>query len=206
MLVSHLCPDGMTLSLYAAGLLSQEQRQQVAAHVRDCPLCTEELAISREFLSQPLLLPPQISPRPLQRIVATLVRQQARLVTRSEQRAAAWPRQYHAGEVDLSLHLSRSSDGHCLLGIITSIDFDECVDAFEGARVELCLQPLLNGAYAEATNGCHVQSPLCTTVDDLGHLVFNGVPAGSYSMSIYLPAQEIVIDDLSIDGSGPPRA
>src|SRR5579863_3954508 len=55
-LVSHLyrsqCPDGTTLSLYCAGLVSAEQRLSIANHLLDCPLCAAEAADTRQFLAE----------------------------------------------------------------------------------------------------------------------------------------------------------
>jgi len=57
-LYRRLCPPGSKLSLYCAGLLSQDDQFSIAAHLRDCPLCAEEVAQSRSFLAQPLLPSP----------------------------------------------------------------------------------------------------------------------------------------------------
>src|SRR2546421_3283909 len=57
-LVSHLyrrlCPPGSKLSLYCAGLLSQDEQISIAIHLMDCPLCAEEVALTQRFLAEPL--------------------------------------------------------------------------------------------------------------------------------------------------------
>src|SRR5689334_19815672 len=54
---------------------------------------------------------------------AILVRQQTQFVVRSNSPEPDWPRQYRAEFLDISLHLSHSSAGNCiLLGILTSTD------------------------------------------------------------------------------------
>ncbi len=67
-LVSHLyrrqCPAGSQLSYYCAGLLAADERQRVAAHIRECPLCTQEVAETCLFMAEPLLSPVPVSPLP----------------------------------------------------------------------------------------------------------------------------------------------
>ncbi len=198
------CPDGSKLSYYCAGLLPADEQLRIAAHVRDCPLCAEEAAMTRRFLAEPLL-PPQRAPA-LRRVFGTLVRRQAQLVLRGEAEESSWPRQYRAEDIDLSLHLSRSSNGgYILLGIITSIDSQESVDAFEG--VEVALYSVSKAAEdAEADGALPDSLPgtslACTKVDDLGNIVFSSVPVGKYVMIVHLPDREVVIKDLVVEAAG----
>jgi hypothetical protein len=204
-LISHLyrsqCPSGEQLSLYCAGLLPAEERMSIANHVLDCPLCTTEVAETRSFLRiLDIELPvPSWSPHALLRpIFATrVIHTQPQFVMRGNASEAAWPRQYKAETVDLSLHLSLTSSGeHMLLGILTSADPAESVDALEGVPAELYTAP-----GPVAGNGDKPTTPplLRTQVDDLGHIVFKPVPAGKYVMVIYLPNRELVIEDLAIE-------
>jgi hypothetical protein len=203
-LLSHLyrsqCPSGEQLSLYCAGLLPDEDRINIANHVLDCPLCAIEVAETRSFLQeQDIELPvSSFSPRALaRRIFATRVmRPQLQFAVRGDESEAAWPRQYKAESVDISLHLSRTSSGeHMLLGILTSTDLAESVEALEGIPAELYSAPWPppeNGDKTAAT-------PLLRTqVDDLGNIVFRPVPAGEYVMVIYLPNRELVIEGLTM--------
>jgi hypothetical protein len=204
-LLSHLyrsqCPTGEELSLYCAGLLPGDERIRIANHVLDCPLCTAEVTETRKFLrtldiEHPV---PSWSPRALLRpIFATrVIRTQPQFAVRGNDSEIAWPRQYKAESVDLSLHLSLTSSGeHMLLGILTSIDPAESVDALEGVPAELYIAP-----WPLAANGDKPGTLpfLRTEVDDLGHLVFKPVPAGEYVMIIYLPNREVIIQDLSIE-------
>ncbi len=201
-LTSHLyrsqCPDGTQLSLYCASLLPSVQRTRIAAHILDCPLCATEVAETRRFMREVEPVPPPAFSlgTTVRRIVATLVRQQAQLVLRSgnEPSITGWPRQYRAESIDLSLHLSRASNGEAvLLGILTSIDNAESVDAFEGTRAELYNAPF---------EGNGEQTPLRSTkVDELGSLVFGAVPAGNYELAIHLPENDIIIEGLTIESS-----
>ncbi|MGI9058915.1 MAG: anti-sigma factor family protein [Ktedonobacteraceae bacterium] len=216
-LVSHLyrrlCPDGLQLSLYCENLLPDDEKIRIATHVVDCPLCTKEVAETRRFMREvPLrtshasslveagrrFIEELLAPSSARRIFATLVRQQAQLVVRNSNNSTnkGWPRQYRAEAIDISLHLSRASNGaYMLLGILTSVDNAETVDAFEGARAELYPAPFERGN-AEAL----VKIPLCeATVDDLGNIVFNAVPIGEYILLIHLPNQNIIIEGITIE-------
>ena len=198
-LYRRLCPTGIQLSLYCANLLPVEERTSVAAHVLDCPLCAAEVAVTRRFMAMPLLEPtPDASPAAaVRRIYATLFRQQAQLVQRNggSLPEKAWPRQYRAEAIDISLHLSRASNGeYMLLGILTSADNSESVDVFEGAKAELY------AARKEGDTGERkAEKAICrAVVDDLGNIVFSGVPIGEHILVLHLPEQEVIIEGIDI--------
>jgi len=125
------------------------------------------------------------------RIFATLVKQQAQLVVRSEAAESDWPRQYRADSINLSLHLSQARSGeYLLLGIIT--DPNESIEAFTGMTAEL--YPAADGKDAN-----RAKKPLLSEqVDDLGNIVFSAVPVGNYVMIIHLGERELVIEGLEI--------
>ncbi len=202
-LISHLyrsqCPTGEQISLYCAGFLPENERMSIATHVLECPLCAAEVEDTRRFLRVPdIELPsPSLSPRTLvRRIFATrVVRPQLQFAVRGDASETTWPRQFKAESVDLSLHLSRTSSGEpMLLGILTSTDPAESVDALEGVPAELYNAPLnVDGDEPSA-------APLLRTqVDDLGNIVFKPVSPGEYVLIIYLPNREMVIDGLTIE-------
>lgn len=202
-LISHLyrsqCPTGEQISLYCADLLPENECMSIATHVLECPLCAAEVEETRRFLQIPdIELPaPSLSPRTLvRRIFATrVVRPQLQFAVRGDAPETTWPRQFKAESVDLSLHLSRTSSGEpMLLGILTSTDPAESVDALEGVTAELYTVPLdVNGDEPGAV-------PLLRTqVDDLGNIVFKPVSPGEYALIIYLPNREMVIDGLTIE-------
>src|SRR5437588_2780855 len=202
----RLCPSGTQLSFYCADLLPAEEKTRIAAHILDCPLCEVEVADTRRFIREvhidDLELPdPVFSPgKAVRRIFAKLVRQQAQLVTRNggsgKLPEKGWPRQYRADSIDLSLHLSRASSGaYMLLGILTSVDSAESVDAFDGAKAEIYPAPFAGNT----GKGKEVTSFRQTMVDDLGNIVFSGVPVGDYTLIIYLPGQEVVIEGVNIE-------
>ncbi len=202
LLVSRLyrsqCPDSTKISLYCAELLPPDERLNIAQHVQDCPLCAAEAADARQFLAVPdrdLLTSPPFSLNGFHtiahRIFATLVKQQAQLVVRSEAAESAWPRQYRADSINLSLHLSRARSGeYLLLGIIT--DPNESIEAFTGMTAEL--YPAADGKDAN-----RAKKPLLSEqVDDLGNIVFSAMPVGNYVMIIHLGERELVIEGLDI--------
>jgi len=207
-LITHayrrLCPSGTQLSFYCANLLPPDEYTSIARHILDCPLCSAEVAETRRFMREvPIdvvdLPAPVFTPREVvRRVFASLVRQQAQLVVRGANNALskAWPRQYHADAIDLSLHLSRASNGdYMLLGILTSTDSDESVDAFEGATAELYPAISINDMELDETI-----TPCCQAiVDDLGNLVFSTVPVGNYILLLHLLDQEVVIEGITIE-------
>ncbi|HEX6110176.1 MAG TPA: hypothetical protein VFZ02_12260, partial [Ktedonobacteraceae bacterium] len=73
---------------------------------------------------------------------ATLVRQEPLFTVRGDVPLSDYPRQYRAESLDISLHLTCSSSGsYILLGILTSRNAGENIDAFEGMDVDLYLAP-----------------------------------------------------------------
>lgn len=197
----RFCPDAMQISLYCEDLLPADERVRIAGHILDCPLCAAEVADTRRFMQDaPLAATTGFSPLgAMRRVVGVLTRQQAQLVTRGEGNSVpenAWPRQYRADGIDLSLHLSRASNGdQLLLGILTSADSAESVDMFEGARAELYAGSFLTDIEQQPP-----QEPIRRAqVDDLGNLVFNAVTNGDHVLIIHLPDQIVVFEQITIE-------
>lgn len=194
----RLCPSAVRLNYYCLGVVPEAERVSIASHLLDCPRCTDEVAEIRQLQAafEPF---PEARPSLLtsiKRIFATLVVQQAQPVTRHDAQETGWPRQYRAGSLDLSIHLSRQPGGELmLLGILTSSDPTQTADAFTDIRVNLYLapDPLRN------ENSEEVKPLLTTQVDDIGNLLLEPVPAGKYVLSIQLPEQEVIIEDLTIE-------
>ena len=195
-----LCPSAVNLNYYCLGVVSEEERVHIANHLLDCPNCADEVAEIRRAQASVELYPPGAwSPiAALRRIFATLVVQQAQPVTRAMTPGKGWPRQYRAETLDLSLHLSRASNGEILLlGIITSADPNESVDAFEGQKVDLYLAPgplATEGEDAEA-----ILPGFSTEVDDVGNIVLEDIQPGNYVMILHLPDREVIVEGLNID-------
>lgn len=200
------CPDGMKLSLYCEDLLSAEERTGIANHVLECQFCAAEVAYTRRFMQDaPEIIEYDFSPQnAFRRVFGVLTRQQAHLVTRRidengvpENAPAedAWPRQYHADGIDLSLHLSRTTNGErILLGILSSADKLVSIDAFEGTAVELHPGDFLSNI-GQPTFHEFIQQ---MQVDELGHFTFHAVPNGDYILLIHLPDNVVVIEQINI--------
>ena len=197
------CPTATELNEYCAGILSTDNAMIVAQHIQECPLCASEVADIRRTLAsfEPFPGVNDFSPRDLiERIIANLVPWQPQLVTRSAVSETSWPRQYRAGALNISLHLSRSSIGETmLLGLLSSDDPAESTEDFEGIDVELYSVPGSSAAEPGQQNGHTMHPLLVSQVDDLGNIVFKPVPSGQYMLLMHMPEQEIVIEGLTID-------
>lgn len=190
----RLCPSAVRLNYYCLNMVPAEEHTRIASHLLDCPRCADEVAEIRRFQAAFEPFPEAISSlsETIRRIFATLVVQRAQPVTRASVPSEEWPRQYQAEALSLSLHLSRQADGGLmLLGILTSSDPAQTVDAFDGVTVDL-----YSGAtFAETVK----QEPVLTArVDDIGNLLLTPIPAGSYTLILRLPGQEVVIENLAI--------
>ena len=216
------CPSPTQLTDYCApvalNLLSNDERMHIADHASTCPLCSTEIASIRRDLATTDLFPTleptglaaivSFSPKAtLRRLVATLQTQRPQLVTRSSDSSNSgttsntnWPKHYKADTLDISLHLSRSSNGEMmLLGLFTSTDPQQDTEAFEGSVVDLYPQPSATNREQAMRNG-HTKTPLLTTtVDDLGNIVFKAVPIGTYSLLVHLPGTEIIIEGINVE-------
>jgi hypothetical protein len=197
----------MDLNFFCEQLLPIKDRWRIARHIRQCPLCAVEVADIQRMLVACAASPRASSlldaiPMTRQRVVASLTLMQPQMVTRDEPFASAWPRQYRADSINISLHLSHGSKGEIfLLALLTSDDPDASVDAFEGALAELydASNPV-KGYDEQVGNDQYVEQPLMSTiVDDLGNLIFKNVPPGPYLMIVYLPDAELVIEGLTIE-------
>jgi hypothetical protein len=202
----------------ALNLLSNDERMSIAEHVNVCPLCSADIASIRRDLNSTDLLPEpeasglatiiSFSPNAtVRRLVATLQTQRPQLVTRSSESPnsanggtaseAGWPKHYKADTLDISLHLSRSSNGEMmLLGLFTSTDPQQNTEAFEGCAVDLYTSSTEKQAMQ---NGYAPTLLLTTQVDDLGNIVFKAVPIGTYSLLVHLPAIEITIEGINVE-------
>jgi hypothetical protein len=127
---------------------------------------------------------------------ATLVRQEPLSTLRGDAPRSDYPRLYRAESLDISLHLSQTKGGnYLLLGIVTSRNTSEDSGALEGIDVELFAAP----GPLWMKGDIWVGTPLLSTkIDDLGHIIFSGVPEGDFVMVLYLPAFEVIIEGLDV--------
>lgn len=207
------CPSATQLNFYcASGILSIDETLRIAEHLKECPLCYAEVAdiraILRDFNPFPeedagALAALRTIPKLVRRIIASLVTDKPQLAVRglAGQGQSGWPRQYRAEQVNISLHLSRATNGDImLLGLFTSDDPDVSVDAFEGASAELYTSPGPTNLQELTLQDGRTPQPLMkTTVDDLGNLVFKSISPAEYVMVVRLPDSEIIIEGLNIE-------
>ena len=198
------CPTGSKLSYFCADLLPQDERISVATHLLDCPLCAEEVVMTRRFLAEPLLLPSaSFSPTAtIRRIFCTLVRSQTQRALRREVPELAWPRRYQAESIDLSLHLSHAEMGeYILMDIVIPTDSEESEDTLEGIAAELYCIPEPQMAVSKSSDmSWQAEKPLLRSqVDDNGNILFRAVPVGEYVLVVHLADRELIIEELSIE-------
>ncbi len=216
------CPTPAKLADYCTPIsfnfLAADERMQIAEHSSICPLCSDEIATLRRDLASTDLFPesepsvlaaiqPFSSQATIRRLVATLQTQRPQLVTRSTTDESdgnttsdtSWPKHYKADTLDISLHLSRGSNGEILLlGLFTSTDPTQDIEAFEGCVVDLYTHPIMQEERARQ-NGHGAKPLLSTLVDDLGNIVFKAVPNGIYTMLVHLPDANLSIEGINID-------
>ena len=213
------CPTPAKLADFCTPIsfqfLSTNERKQIAEHMNVCPLCSAEVATLRRDLATTDLFPasePSIfatvqsfsAPATVRRLVATLQTQRPQLITRNDPNGNTasdthWPKHYKADTLDISLHLSRGSNGEILLlGLFTSTDPNQDIEAFEGCIVDLYTHPIASEKLAQQ-NG-HVAQPLQSThIDDLGNIIFKAVAPGVYTMLVHLSDAELSIEGINID-------
>ncbi len=200
------CPSATQLNHYCINLLPTDDMFQITDHIKICPLCAAEVLDIRHFLADfdPFPAPMQtFSPmRAARQILASLVPWHPEMVTRTmspEPQDRSWPRQYRAGSLNISLHLSRNSGGEMiLLGLFSSINANESVEDLEGVPVEL---HHISTATVEQ-DGARIGTLLmCTSIDDLGNIVFKSVPVGDYVLIVHMPDSELIIKGLTIERS-----
>lgn len=189
------CPDGLHISLYCADLLEKQEKEQIEAHLRECPLCAEEVAISRRFMADPLL--PVAPASPFHDLVPMRGGRQTRLILHHRPRSARWPRLYRSKECELVLSLSYAAPGCCALYGLLSRLGPALNDRLplEGVQVELL--PLETGERKRGVASSGLL--LTTTVDRDGRLLFPAVSPGRYTLLLHLPVGDLVIEDLQID-------
>jgi hypothetical protein len=200
------CPSATQLNHYCINLLPTDDMLGITEHIKICPICAGEVLDIRHFLAdfEPLSTPvlSSSSVGTLKQVLASLVPWQPHMVTRTVGHGlqeTSWPRQYRAGPLNISLHLSRNSKGEIiLLGLFSSVNAEESVEDLEGVPVEL---------HHISTPGVEQDKPrqetllMCTSIDDLGNIVFKSVPPGEYVLVVHMADSELVIKGLTIERS-----
>ena len=98
----------------------------------------------------------------------------------------------------ISLHLLPGRKGETmLLGLFAHADPEESIEMLEGVRVNL-YEASENKVNAASFVPGDEEPIMETSIDDLGNIVFKGVPDGRYAMIIRPSGSEIIISDLVV--------
>jgi anti-sigma factor RsiW len=185
------CPDTQEISDYAAGWLRGKRRRVLTLHLKRCPRCTAELAISQQFLA-PTPLP--LVPR--QRLFAQLVPHRAAgaasagLRGGSSEENEGWPRQYQTSDISLSLHRAAQSvggSGAMLIGLISRAAAP--LDIFTDVEIRLI-----------ASDAPDEPPIAIEQIDEDGNFAFSPIPTGRFDLVIVLPEGDLVIEGLELRG------
>ncbi len=181
-LARFTCPSPHELGEYELGLLDPAETTRVAAHIVDCPRCTEEMQQLRVFLATDLPVPAPTVGERFRRFVATLV--PAPMTPAVGLRGAIDDqiRTYQAGDLRLTLDLLPipGSPAVELVGLLWS----------EGPT-EVPMDVSVTLRHAEQV----VQQ---TTVDPFGNFGFTEIVPNSYQLTLTVGPDLIVIEDLQI--------
>ena len=178
------CPSPLELGDYHLGLLRNEQRAAIAAHLLECPHCTRELAELRSYLRE---LAPPFEPGPLERVKVLI----ARLVgggTGGLAPAYAMLRGGSQGPVTLEadgiliiLDARPAGDG-AHVSLTGQVAADE-QDRWTGASIELRQE----------------EARRCTAViDDLGAFTCGGLLPGPYELRIQPSSGPLVLANFEV--------
>lgn len=177
------CPPAEELSEYRLGILGEEALSHLGPHVAHCPHCRRELAQLDEYLdSLAAELEPSLGER-VRVLIARLMRGGGGPIlglapagVRGDDDGALV---YEAGEFQLALEIlpSANTPGHSeILGLVSGGDT-------AGMRVELLRDGLPAGG---------------AEVDPAGNVVIDGLPPGTYELTLRGPGLEVQVRDLRI--------
>jgi hypothetical protein len=190
------CPSPQTLGDYALTVLEPDAQRQAAAHIMQCPRCTEELQTLRSFLS----VEPALQPGPLERlkrVVATLISppDTAPAMAYAGLRGtdASAVQTYQAGGLTITLSASpKTRRGPAILSGLILRDGggsdaapEVAHDAIAGGEVVL-----IDAAGASRTE------PL----DALGNFAFEIAKTGTYRLEVRLPDQIVIVEEVQVGG------
>ncbi|HEU5317483.1 MAG TPA: hypothetical protein VFX49_15330 [Chloroflexota bacterium] len=179
------CPAPPVLGEYALALLPQLEQRLVAAHVVDCPRCTEEVQTLRTFLSVEPQSVPSAFER-LKRVVATLLTPPGSAAIFAEFRggvATTAPLAYRSEDVTVTVSVQPDDGGArrwALHGLVVR----------DGPSLFPAQTRLI------APDGTTRESPL----DDLGNFLYEGLPPGVYQLEVDLPEHVLVAENVAIGG------
>lgn len=183
------CPSSLELGEYHLNVLSRDRVAVVAQHLAECPHCTREVALLKDYLDG-LIAELELKPlRQFKVLVAQLVRVGqgiARSGTpalvpayRGEHGEEKGPRLYQADDIQVSIEIqddAERQDRKVLLGLVTEMDTHELKAHLWQA------DQLVTTAF----------------VDDLGNFVIADLTPGNYELILSNSGVEIHIQSLEI--------
>ncbi|HEY8292343.1 MAG TPA: zf-HC2 domain-containing protein [Thermomicrobiales bacterium] len=179
------CPPSLVLGEYDLGLLDPLERRRIAAHVVECPHCTAELRMLRDFLAMADDVPPVGAMERLRRRIATVLPPPPRTSPYASLRGAddATARTYQAGDVTITLDLGapvrrgRTS----LVGLLWRNGDDP-------ERIADSVVALMDEAGTTQT----------TAIDEVGNFTFDEIIPGTYQLEVTLGDDTIIIEGLLV--------
>ena len=180
------CPSPQRLGDYALGLLAAGERTRVAAHVRDCPRCADELGQLREFLALEAVPPPVSPGERVRRFVARLVEREPSLAYAGLRGAgSAATRAYRAEGITITVSVGPAAGSG-------AVSVDGWVWQEGGAPEALA------GATVTLTALADPARSFVVAVEELGSFVFELVPPDTYRLDVALGDRVIAIEILPI--------
>jgi hypothetical protein len=207
------CPPNQILGEFQLGMLGQEHRASIQAHLDQCVLCAAEVATLATFIADDSMLVERAalpvsslqnnhvgvkqavkrlmedlreqSAEHTRRIIAVLVPQQPRMAQLRHTVSSVWPRRYTAEDFNISLQVERSLSHNETVQVIGFVT--------------------RKGAALESLRGVNVvlTSPITATdtqtIDELGNFIFPSVSPGSYALELQLADATIVVEQLPVD-------
>jgi hypothetical protein len=201
------CPNATQLTLYCADMLSTDEVFAIDEHLRECPLCMDEVSMFGQEIAHFTPFPEpenrvfqETALRVLKRLVAQPIIQKSEMILRQDPSATAWSRQYQAEDFNLLFQLSRTDNNKMkLIGFFESFSSIEQFKALEGVVADLYHTSALplneRGQFDKSTE----EPVMSTTVDELGNFAFSPILPGNYIAIIHLPDIELVVEGLYIE-------
>jgi hypothetical protein len=186
------CPSVDAVTRYALGESPEDEQLVVAAHLRTCSACAEEVDISRTVFSAEAPEEAGLFAA-IRRIVARLDPGVA-LAQRDAPDALgalAEPqsRSYQAGDFRVQLGAEREGETYILTGVITAGASAATAPGIENEALLFSLEEADDGQRPRVVARAHVEN---RSFD------FDGVPAGSYRLEALLGETLIVFESITV--------
>jgi anti-sigma factor RsiW len=187
------CPTVDALTRFALGESSEDELLAVAAHLRGCSACAEEVAITREAF------PSDVSEEvglfaAIRRVVATLA-PGVQLAQRDvpdalSAQAAAQSRSYQAGDIKVQLGSERDGETYVVTGAITHAPSATNAPGIENEALLYLLEDVDDVQRLRLVAHAHLEADLSFDLYD--------VPAGAYRLDMLVGDTMIVFEPITV--------